>query len=255
MRLLHHRILCLLAAAVILTLAATSHAQTEPLNYKDMDIPIIDGATDITDEWNEDFYTRTIEYRLEVKSDEDVLNFYTDFFKSNGWGHIFDELPKVPDHPPLPSTQWSAFSFRATPGNPHASFFMTWIYKNPTLQAAVMLKHKDYIEAEEIFISKISLSITPNLQNVTGMPDDSYWAIGELLEKNPKNVFLVERALRDALNEKGIIDPVKFDKTAIPEEYKDKEIIQAYIKMIEDYKARYQQFGKKYFPETTQNAQ
>ena len=258
MRLLHHRILCLLAAAVILTLAATSHAQTEPLNYKDMDIPIMDGATDITDEWNEDFYTRKLSYKIKIEDDKTVLKFYTKYFKGNGWQNFFDNWPKVPNHPVFSELKWGGTSYRIVPGKTKMQYGTSWTWKSPPVNAMLSLTYSDYNESINTFESLITITISPSLdihESAENKYRDQSMDLHDLIEKNPKNIFILDKGLGHIFDEKGQMDFLKFNPQSVPTEFKDKEIIKGYIKMIEDLKASYKDFGKKYFPETTQNAQ
>ena len=96
------------------------YGYAEDANYLELKIPVMEGAKDISVEKNDQYFSKTLTYKLVLKDIRSVFTFYDNFFRDQGWKNFMEE------HPGAKNTWSSRSSGIALDGNPYFAVSAMW---------------------------------------------------------------------------------------------------------------------------------
>lgn len=216
--------------AIIFILPVSAKAES----YLDMKIPVMDGAKNVSEERNDEFYMKTISYDLTFEDTQSIFHFYDHFFREQGWKNFMEGHPQV-------KHTWSSRASRFDlDGKPIFAVSTMWQLDGTPVNGSVNVTVKEYNEPN--FLGEIQLSVSPDMTNAM-MSNDSLNLSG-LLDK-PKDIFIMHRAFGDNPMQ---LENVDFSK--VPEELKNDPVIVEYKKHIDAWHDLYEDYGAQYIHKT-----
>lgn len=205
-----------------------TNAYADESTYMDMDIPVMEGARDVSLEKNDKFYTRAVSYKLTLEDIDTVHHFYDAYFIQQGWHDVMKNFSKKRDN------KWSGVSAHIDlEGNPIFSAASTWQKKRLPVNAAVNIVIDQYQDKK--FEANISVTLGPAI-----VLEEMFRITGKIT-KDPKTIFI----LREALG-KNPYDISSIDWAAIPAQYSDDPLIIEYKKIGDAMTEKYKEFGAQY---------
>ncbi|CAB1072774.1 hypothetical protein D1AOALGA4SA_1630 [Olavius algarvensis Delta 1 endosymbiont] len=191
--------------------------------YWELNLPVMDGATGVVEEKDEQFSTLSKSYEIEIKDPLKVRDFYDNFFESLGWHNTAKAFIR-PEFKHLGnSTGWNHYNMDInSEGKPEANYVCIWDAQSLPAIGKLRLKLKDY--ADGIFISIVDVSISPELEMAPIL-----MKLGELLSSDPKNLFELSQLVKGNPFE---IENVNLDN--IPENKLSDPVVTQYINIINE---------------------
>ncbi len=222
------RIMIILVAIFFVPMKASAES------YLDMKVPVMEGAKNISEETQDQFYMKTISYELIFEDTHSIFHFYDRFFRDQGWKNFMEGHPQV-EH------TWSsrASSFNLD-GKPIFAVSTMWQLDGTPVNGSVNVTVKEYNEPN--FLGEIQVSLSPDMSNAM-MSNDSLNLSG-FLDK-PKDIFIMHRAFGDNPMQ---LENVDFSK--VPEDLKNDPVIVEYKKHIDAWHALYEEYGAQYIHKT-----
>ncbi len=109
---------------ILLFLLATSSMAAEDNSYWSIEIPAVNGATNLLHEKDERFFVISSSYDLAISNTQDVYDFYNRFFESLGWENPLKSSPNAMNEY---KGKWNSYrsAFNAE-GLPESSYASMW---------------------------------------------------------------------------------------------------------------------------------
>ncbi len=224
---------------LFLSLSFSTLAYAENIKrYWNIEIPVMKGATNISEEKNPRFSRINKTYDLILTDPIEVSQFYDKFFESNGWVNWakgVSEVLNAGNDSNLFIRGWSSYYFNVnSDGTPEAIFQLMWNSKKVPEFANLRLELNDYSKGK--FRAKIKISIVPKINF-----EDYTCKIKELFNE-PQNFFILSRAVKG--------DPTKFENIDLEHLNKIKNtdpLIEKYCNIVTDIMKEYKQFYDNYY--------
>lgn len=227
-----------------MTPAPAAAQDDEKVNYWLMDVPVMDGATNIKRERQDTYFSSSLTYEIKLGEIKSIHDFYMNYFKGQGWKRFFDDSSVAEDdfnglmgHIFRVEGGW--FSFGPTVsqnGSPVVFYSDAWFSPNKVFWAQVKLTLNAYDGQD--FAGEMHVQITPEPQTL-GVLWDTLTAIE--IFREPRNFFIFIRAFPGKFEDLTWLD---FEK--VPEEYRKEKVVVELKKKVEEAKAKYKEFGDRY---------
>lgn len=213
----------------LIVLPAVSVAQAE--SYMDMDIPVMEGATNVKDERDDTLYQREVSYDLVIKEPEKIFEFYDAVFKKDGW------VNKTLNHPN--HKEFMRWSFHYTSFEDFkilgASQSTSWRYPDLPLVLRIRLKLQDNLDTG--FITRVHVTFYPVFQDFLM---EKIKLKHRILESS-ENIIIIKNTFGGyALAFKNV------NLNAIDQKYKDEPIVKKYIETYETLVKKSEEFADIY---------
>ncbi len=214
----------------LIFISICSIAYANNVNYWEIKLPTLDGATNISTERDERFYGITSSYEIKIKNTKELYSFYNEFFEKMGWQNPMKGFRR-PTHEQQGG--WSSYRTTFTPeGHPESSYSSLWKAESIPALGTVILTITGFKDG--VFEAKVKVSIAPEVDNTP------LHKLQNILTENPKNIFILYEATGG--------NPFEIDKVNPhpAEKYKDNEMVKEYYKIIDTIAKQYLDFGAKY---------
>ena len=216
--------------AILMFILSISVAFADDNNYWAIEIPIIDGATNVSQERDERFYIISSSYEVVLKDTQKIYDFYDEYFETLGWKNPMKEHSK-----PMNEYQGKWNSYRSAfnhEGLPESSYASMWKAKNVPAMGVVNMTLTGFQNGQ--FNAKVSVSLSPEVDT------SPLFQLQKLMMGDPKNIFILYEATGG--------NPFEIDKVnpQPSKEYKDNAMVKEYYELIETIIKQYTDFGSKY---------
>lgn len=216
--------------AIMILLLSASSVFAGNVKYWEITIPTIDGATNVSSERDERFYTISSSHNVEIKDTKEIYNFYNDFFEKLGWE---DPTKKFPKSGNQYQGKWSSYrSAFNDKGLPESTYASMWKGRNIPAIGVVNLKLTSYKNGK--FAATVDVTISPEVDT------SPLFQLQELMIGDPKNIFILHKATGGNLFEIDKINPQP------SKDYRDNEMVKEYYALIETIYKQYRDFWAKY---------
>jgi len=213
---------------IILLTASSALANNE--TYWAVDIPVMQGATNVSVERNEKFYTVSTSYELMISDPEKIYDFYNEFFKKIGWENPMKKFPRQKNEI---QSKWSSFQSKFNQnGLPESYYGSMWEAQTIPAIGAVNLTLTSY--DGEKFKTKVKVSLSPDIDT------SSLFQLQSLMTGDPRNIFILHEATGGNPFEIDKINPTPSS------EHKNNKMVMEYYSLVEQIFMQYQDFGTKY---------
>ena len=220
----------------VLSFSALSYAE-DLKGYWDVDIPVMKGAINLSEEKDMRFSSIEKSYYLSLTDPVEVRQFYDNFFESIGWINWLKPINEIINNQNDSSSilcGWSSYHFNVNSnGAPEAVFQLMWNAEKIPAFAILRIELNDFANGK--YSSKVKISIVPKI--------DFEAHSSKMMElfKDPKNFFILSRAVKG--------NPTKVENVDL--EYicdikNTDPIIEKYYNIVTDIIKEYKAFHDKY---------
>lgn len=215
---------------IFIFLLSISTAIADDNNYWAIEIPAVEGATNISNERNKRFYIISTTYEVVVSDVATIYDFYNDFFEKMDWEN---PMKKFSHSKSEFQGKWNSYrSAFNQDGLPESSYASMWKAKNIPAMGTVNLTLTSFKDGK--FNAKIKASLSPEVDT------SPLFQLQKLMVEDPRNIFILHEATGG--------NPFEFDKVSPQpsKEYKNNEMVKDYYKLMEEIFKKFQDFGEKY---------
>ncbi len=215
---------------IFISVFVSSVSNAQDTIYLDLELPIMEGAQNISHEKSEFYHSISLSYNLDLDDIDIVYDFYEQFFKALGWKDYMGNHPFV--------KKWGGYSANINPdsGAKYATS-AGWVLEHAPVAAILNLTVNNY--TGDKFQSKVNLTISPELSQNALMKFTALFS-------DPRNIFILQKAIGnepfDFMN--------NYDASNIPKEFKNEKIIMEYQKMRNESIDEYKDFAEQYVLKT-----
>ena len=216
---------------ILIMFFSFSSAIASENNYWAINLPVINGATNISHEKDEKLYIKRLTYNLPVKDTQIIYDFYDKFFSDIGWEnpmkkHSTSKMNNI-------QGKWSSYrSAYNEEGKPFTIYASMWKSENTPAVGQASLKLIGFKEG--IFDAEISIAVSPEIDS------SPLFKLQNIMMANPVNIFILYDAVKGNPFE---IDKIKLSPSG---KYKDHEVVKNYYELVNKILNQYREFGTKY---------
>ena len=216
---------------ILIILLSASSVIAESNNYWAIEIPVVEGATNVSRERDSKFFViSSSSYEVVISDTQKIYDFYKNFFETIGWENPMKDFPRSMNEY---QGKWSSYrSALNHEGFPESSYSSMWKAENVPAMGTVNLTLTDFKDGK--FKAKVKVSLSPNVDT------SPLFQLQKLMMGNPKNIFILYEATGG--------NPLEIDKISPRplKKYKDNKMVKEYYELIEKIFIQYQDFGDKY---------
>lgn len=206
--------------------------------YWDMDIPVMEGATNVVDGKDRERASIQTSYDILLTDFREPLRFYGPFLEKSGWKHhMADAYIKFPEQfkSKLPGQDWSSFSAAAYDSSYKILYGTLWQNNvngtNATITMTLSGIVDDKVVAHIDVVLAPQIDASPFLELVQRTKDDprAVLQLAQLAGGDPFNI--------------GVVDLDKIRSVGAPN-----ELTRMYVKAVDSVLAQIKQFAASHIP-------
>ena len=216
---------------ILIMLFSFSSAIAGDNNYWAIKLPVINGATNISHEKDENLYIKRLTYNLSVKDTQIIYDFYDKFFSDIGWEnpmkkHSMSKMNTI-------KGKWASYrSAYSEEGEPFTIYASMWKSENIPAVGQASLKLTGFKEG--VFDAEISVAVSPEIDS------SPLFKLQNIMMADPMNIFILHDAVKGNPFE---IDKIKLSPSG---KHKDNEVVKNYYEMVNVILDQYREFGAKH---------
>ena len=197
--------------------------------YWDYDIPIYDGARNISIEKDKKFCIYSVIYELKIEDTSRLLSLYSEFFQKKGWSN---PLKKFSHNDNLP-LKWNGINFNwNSHGLPEFVYSSLWDAQDMPVHGVVRVTLTGI--SDGIFDAKVLIHMSPEIDM------SPIYEYQKKISEDPQSIFLLHEAVK---GNPFLIE--SFENKHRPKHIKNK-IIKEYYFAVDKILARYKEFYLKH---------
>lgn len=213
---------------VLIMFPALSVARAE--SYMDMEIPVMEGATNVKDERDDTLYQREMSYDIVVKKPIQIFEFYDAVFEKEGWvkNDFFND-----------DVRWTPLLGRQVTFTASKTISsQSWNKNDLAAKGAISVILNEY--SSQGFKASVNIGFAAEI----GL-GSKYVELMHLLAESPKNLFILNHAVGEqAMQFKNI------NLDTIDKKYANETVVKEYIKIYKDLRESAEEFADIYIRKT-----
>lgn len=219
---------------ILSCLAAAVHAS----DYWSLAIPVMDGATNVELDKDRTTASYHLNYDISLSDHKKPIEFYGQFFESNGWVHhmreVYSKFTHQFDSPPM--DEWSSTAANSVDEKFVIQFGTLWQNEIIGSDASLMMS-VDSLNDADLFVAHIEVTVHPRFN------PQGFMEVTQSLTANPKSMLKLAKLVGG--------DPFQienFDLNEIDVDKVDDPIIQSYLDSVKAVLVQIEEFAKTHIP-------